>query len=352
MCNVLLVEDEEIERMALRRIILDKLSNVEIVGEARNGYEAIDMIKRKDVDLMLLDINMPGLNGLEVVKYIKGNYPEIVVVIMTAYDTFEFAHSALKLKVDDFLLKPVRPSLIVNTLEQYFNNLEEHCGISMCRSYIKQLRNEILGQSYSNSIQVIRNFIYQVYENTDYSGNISRLVMEFCSGIINICEEISLISVNKVMLSLSSIQNKHIRYYSGYDMFGRLSAAVDLIFNEIIESSKGDSNAKNMKKILNYIDRNIKNGVSLEEVAEHVNMSIYYLSKIFKKEMNMNFITYITCKKMEIAKEMLINTDEPIVNISIELSYNEANYFSKAFKSNVGVTPTEYREKYRKEKIS
>lgn len=345
MFNVLLVEDEEIERIALKRIILDKLSNVEIIGEAHNGYEAIGMVKRKDVDLVLLDINMPGLNGLEVVKYIKGNYPETIVIIMTAYDTFEFAHSALKLKVDDFLLKPTRPSEIINTLEQYFDSINGNLGINMCCSFLKQLRNEILGQSYNNSIQVVRNFVFEVYENSDYSSNISKLIIEFCRGILNICEEINLKSVGNVMHSLRIIQNDHIRYYSSYDMFSRLSSSVDLIFNEIIDVNKSNGSAKNIKKILNYVDRNIKNGVSLEETADYANISIYYLSKIFKKEMNMNFVTYITRKKMEIAKDILINTDEPIVNIAIELSYNEANYFSKVFKSNIGITPTEFREK-------
>jgi AraC-like DNA-binding protein len=62
--------------------------------------------------------------------------------------------------------------------------------------------------------------------------------------------------------------------------------------------------------------------------------------------MDINFITYITDRKIELAKDMLLNTDAPISNIAIELSYNEANYFSKAFKKKVGITPSQYREKY------
>ena len=62
----------------------------------------------------------------------------------------------------------------------------------------------------------------------------------------------------------------------------------------------------------------------------------------------MNFVTYLTNQKIEIAKDMLINTDIPIINIALDLSYHEPNYFSKVFKKNVGMTPTAFRRKFRK----
>lgn len=349
MCKVLLVEDEEIERIALKSIILDNLSTISIVGEASNGYEAISIIKRNEVDFVFMDINIPGINGLDVVRFIKLNYPKVVIIIITAYDTFEVAHSALKLKVDDFLLKPVKPSLIIETLEQYFNELNESSNMSLCQSHVKQLRNEILEKSYSSSIDTVRSFVFEIYENEDYFNNISKIIMEFNKGVTNICKEIGLNCTNNVIASLKSIESGQMQYYSRYEMFTKLTEAVNIIFDEIISRGRGRySNEKDIKKILNYIDKNIRNGISLEDVSDYVNMSIYYLSKVFKKEMNMNFINYITDKKMEIAKEMLVNTDEPVVNIAIELSYNEANYFSKSFKSKVGMTPTEYRERYGK----
>ena len=73
-------------------------------------------------------------------------------------------------------------------------------------------------------------------------------------------------------------------------------------------------------------------------------MSSYYYSRVFKKMTGVNFITYVTDRKIEIAQDMLVETDMPVINIAYELSYNEPNYFSKAFKKKVGVTPTEYRE--------
>jgi YesN/AraC family two-component response regulator len=85
----------------------------------------------------------------------------------------------------------------------------------------------------------------------------------------------------------------------------------------------------------------------LDQVGEYANMSSYYLSKIFKKETGVNFVTYLTERKIEIAKDMLANTDVPIINIALDLSYHEPNYFSKVFKKSTGMTPTEYRKEKR-----
>jgi YesN/AraC family two-component response regulator len=120
---------------------------------------------------------------------------------------------------------------------------------------------------------------------------------------------------------------------------------VDLLFDKM--NIKGKMSDDGMKAVVDYIERNLKKGISLEDVANHVNISTYYLSKVFKKEMGVNFITYVTDRKMDIAKEMLVNTDIPVLNIALDLAYNEANYFSKAFKKKTGYTPSEYREKFK-----
>ncbi|UQT47221.1 helix-turn-helix transcriptional regulator [Flavonifractor plautii] len=72
-------------------------------------------------------------------------------------------------------------------------------------------------------------------------------------------------------------------------------------------------------------------------------MSSCYFSKLFKRMTGKNYITYVTDSRIEMAKRMLVDTEMPVINIAYELSYNETNYFSKAFKKKVGVTPSEYR---------
>ena len=84
----------------------ENLQDAEIVGDAKSGSEAVEILEKKDVNLMLVDINIPGIDGIEVIKYARKRHPEMVIIITTAYDDFTIAHRAIKLKVDDFLLKP------------------------------------------------------------------------------------------------------------------------------------------------------------------------------------------------------------------------------------------------------
>ena len=117
---------------------------------------------------------------------------------------------------------------------------------------------------------------------------------------------------------------------------------------KIKEESKNSnkrSHSKDIEKAVTYIEDNIKKQLTLDDVAKHINLSTHYLSKLFKKEMNINFVTYLTDKKIELAKLMLQDPEIPIVNIAIDLSYNHPNYFSKVFKRKVGLTPSEYRDK-------
>lgn len=343
MCKVLLVEDEEIEMMALKRILLESTNNIDIVGEANTGFKAIDILDEKEIDLVFMDINIPGMDGLQVIKYIKNNYPNIIVIIITAYDEFEIAHAAIKLKVDDYLLKPVKPSLIIETLEQHFNNVEENNNMGICNSYLKKLRNEVAQKSYNDSANIIKEYTFNLYQTTEDINIIYNMMIEFGKGIIKISQDMNFNSTSSVSKQFDKIKTKRIPYYDKYSMYMEMINIINILFDEIINSSFAAE--KDMKNVVNYIERNIKNGITLEEVSNYANMSVYYLSKIFKKEMNINFITYVTDKKIEIAKDMLANTDDPIINIAIELSYNEANYFSKAFKKKVGMTPSEYREK-------
>ena len=105
--NVLIVDDEPIICAGLRNTIPWEELDVTIVGEAYDGEEALEIIEEECVDLVLSDVRMPGMDGLELAKRIHEDYPAIRVVILSGYDEFEFAKKALRYGVKDYLLKPV-----------------------------------------------------------------------------------------------------------------------------------------------------------------------------------------------------------------------------------------------------
>jgi two-component system LytT family response regulator len=110
--RALIADDEDLARSALRRM-LAQASGVEVVGEASNGVEALESIEELKPDVVLLDIEMPGFDGFEVVQHLE-NPPAIVFV--TAYD--EYAVRAFEANAIDYLLKPVRPERLERALER------------------------------------------------------------------------------------------------------------------------------------------------------------------------------------------------------------------------------------------
>ncbi len=351
MYKILIVEDEELERTSLKIFLEENLSNVEIVGEAKSGYEAIEIIDREEINLILVDINIPGVDGLEVIKYAREKLdPSVAIIVTTAYDDFEIAHTAIKLKVNDFLLKPVRKEVLIEAVQVYEETLNTDGNFSKSDELLNQLGMEIRKYSYKTTIDLLREYIECIYEECQDVNLISKRLQEVAKLILKIGEELGIKENNELVVQSEKLKIKYLLYNNKHDAFNEVVKMIDLLFDKM--NVKGKISDDGMKVVVDYIERNIKKGISLEDVANHVNISTYYLSKIFKKEMGVNFITYITDRKMQLAKEMLVTTDIPVLNIALDLAYNEANYFSKAFKKKTGYTPSEYREKFSKRKES
>jgi len=106
-----------------------------------------------------------------------------------------------------------------------------------------------------------------------------------------------------------------------------------------------DKEAKSLvAKAKQYIDCNFHKDISLDDVSKIVNISPYYFSKVFKDEAEENFIEYLTRKRMESAKTLLIKPELSIKEICVMIGYSDPNYFSRVFKKYEGITPSEYRE--------
>lgn len=123
--KVLFVDDEKLERVLIRRGFPWEENGFEIIGEAGSGREALEFMAHREPDLVLTDINMPNMTGLELSEQIVKKYPKCYVVIVTGYRDFEYARQAVKIGVEDFLLKPVNIEDIKKVAELVKCKLEE-----------------------------------------------------------------------------------------------------------------------------------------------------------------------------------------------------------------------------------
>ncbi|GHI01087.1 response regulator transcription factor [Neobacillus kokaensis] len=118
MLKIVIVDDELLERKALRKIIQDHLEQISIVGEASNGRIAIEAAEKTRPDLMLMDIKMPGIDGVEAVKQIRNIDPNIRFIMISAYDTFEYAKEVMRQGVKEYLLKPSPKQDLIAAIER------------------------------------------------------------------------------------------------------------------------------------------------------------------------------------------------------------------------------------------
>jgi YesN/AraC family two-component response regulator len=107
---------------------------------------------------------------------------------------------------------------------------------------------------------------------------------------------------------------------------------------------------KEIAEAMAHIDCNFRDDVSLESVASCVSMSASYFSRMFRQEVGVNFLQYLTKKRLEYAKLMITQTDSSMLDIATKAGFREQNYFGKVFKRYTGLTPLEYKRNARREK--
>lgn len=124
MYKLLIADDEPIERSTLALIVSRSFDNIEVVGEASNGREAIAMAQKLKPDIVVMDIKMPGISGIEAAKAIKASNCLAKIVIVTAYDYYDYVLDSMKTGIDDFLLKPVLKEELEASLKNVIRKIE------------------------------------------------------------------------------------------------------------------------------------------------------------------------------------------------------------------------------------
>jgi DNA-binding NtrC family response regulator len=109
--KILVVDDQEVVRLSLTRTLASDQCSVEVV---RDGKDALGVMEHRPADVVLLDLRMPGMDGMAVLKTIKQKWPETEVVIITGYPTIETAKEAVRLGAYDYLAKPLGPNDVIN----------------------------------------------------------------------------------------------------------------------------------------------------------------------------------------------------------------------------------------------
>jgi two-component system, response regulator YesN len=325
MLKVLIVDDERLEREALRKILLNHSNKFVIMGEASSANDALLLIRNMYPDVIIMDEKMPGMSSELATELIIKEFPNMSIILLKEFSENESSkQSTLSLR------KPIRPSHLLALLEKLAQAKERPYEIA---EVLEKLLQRIREEDYKESKELVGEFM-DTTRKANWNKDTQLALTTFLHTIRSIYEEkdIALPPFSKNSIDITSIDKASAYLYEW----------IEDLFTKIINQNKPEDR-KQIQCALNYIEKNYQRGVTLEEVAEHVHLSPHYLSRLFKKELNINFVNYVSERRINLAKEMLEKTDMPVINIALELSYHEPNYFSKVFKKSTGMTPSEYR---------
>lgn len=361
MLKVLIADDESIVREGFTYYICWKDFDCELIACSTNGEEALEAFKKAKPDIVITDIQMPKMNGFELTTEIQKIDSSTIIIFLSAYSEFEYARTALKLGIFDYILKPLDIDVFKATitkavefrkkhtqkLDSVFSLLNEDITdyTSRFRPSIKDAEQQLLQAIQLNDettgIQSFNNLWKIILKNNFPLSYIKRWVFEF-----------TLVLSRSSLFISKNVQN----IYHDHDPLSQLSVInneqelynwmLSTIINICTLIKSNSFNNKIVNEALKIIFDNYYNkALSLNYVSKKLFISPNYLSTLFKEEAGKNFSDYLMEYRIEKAEVLLKDVSIKIYEVAERVGYTDPHYFSKFFKANTGLTPKEYRDK-------
>lgn len=210
MINVVIADDETILRESIK-YRLNSDDSINIVGCAANGYETIELCKKGNVDVILMDIKMPECDGIEATKIIKEKYSSIKIIMLTTFTNDESFRAAMSNGADGYLLKDVTPDILINSIKNVHSNIKIiHDNVFQMLSDEKDTEGEAKKHKYAHDltekeISIIR-YIVQGKSTQEMSKELFLSEGRIRNLIADILTKLNL--RDRVQLAVFAIKNK------------------------------------------------------------------------------------------------------------------------------------------------
>ena len=343
MYSVLLVDDEELERKVLRLTLLNSDLPIKTCDEAANGREALLKVHQIHPDLIIMDIKMPGIDGVEATRQIKALYPTTEVLILTAYSEFSYSQRAIKAQATDYLLKPVQPQELIIAVKQALDRLslkKFHSGPAINLTFLEE-------QVKTRNIKEAQRELTLLFKLLAAKElNLSASVF-YSFGL-----RLMVIVVQAVLSSgadpgeVSALENNLTLELSHLSSLEELTSWGEVMLEKSIGLLNTHQKLKDqalVRKAMDYIETHYGESITLDMASAYVHLSPAYLSRIFSKKTGIGFTEYLTQLRLKRAKQQLRMTTDTIDNIAAATGFSSSSYFSAVFKKHEGITPSEYR---------
>lgn len=354
MKKLVVIDDEYLVIEGIRVMLKRIGKDYELVGSASDGQTALELIENVHPDVVFVDIRMPGLSGLEVIEHFYKKYPDMIFVLVSAYKEFEYARKGMELGVHSYLDKPVTMDKLKNTLEKIDEEFQERPDntdvehqrviqdLRLSINAIVELINDSSTENWEEEVQRIQLLLKKAnYNLSEYKEESYKLTMAASATFYEKWKQYEHDFNFPLFNNIEELQT-----------IEEVDEYVFLILQRIFEKisvRKIGSSHRVITQILDYINQNYSQDFGLNEMAEMVHMNHAYLSILFKDEVGISFVRYLTQIRMAHAKELLLK-GEKVQDVSVAVGYNNYRYFCNIFKKEEGVTPMQFKGGVRKTK--
>lgn len=390
--NVVIVDDEAEINQGLSRYIAETSDDFDVIATFTRGRDALEFIRANQVNILITDINMPDINGLDIIKALHGENKGIDIMIISGYRDFEYATEALKYNVHRYLLKPIDFKELSGALfdirsKYAAKSIESHDSDAyIINKTLVDIRNNmittdrargLLGQTALDVDKYNYTLVSILFSNlTDFletKWNYGK--GQFYDAVSNILNDAGTLSenpLNKFYFLAPGDESLEFVYVGNtieQNVADKLASLIeenfDLTTEFVINSTaKGldafsdQFNKKDfvsdtpsstdfvIQKATAFIEQNFTHDISLYDVASHVNLNYVYFSKFFKQCTGVKFIDYIIDLRLKKAIELLKTRKYTISEISTMIGYQSHTYFLRLFKSHMGCSPKEFVRRY------
>lgn len=391
--RVLLVDDESHVRSSMAKMISETLPHY-IIEEANDGEDALQLLEQTSFDLVITDLRMPAVNGLELSKAIYERWHDTAIIMLTGYAEFEYAQTALRYGVKEYLLKPASAEQIheaiarvamTHSTHQKTKEVDKHRTQLLMEKRVQDLFYELPLPYYDESLfcpfdkialfsfvakpsdrlekatrfaikNVVEDVLQQYGTLVVVVGDQAITAVLFIGEGVQVSEAELQSMIEKVInIAKQTIKIDLLSSYGGTTTtLNELSSLYEQSLKPIIQSesieqidNKEDKEQvhHSVREALAIIRERFAADISLTSIATELFVSPNYLSGLFKAETGSTFTHHLTAVRMEHAKQLLKTTNKKIYQICEAVGYGDQAHFSRMFKALEGMSPYEYRSK-------
>ena len=353
MLKAIIVDDEDLFRKNLKQKIDWDAYRLQLEGEASNGQEALSLIARTRPNIIICDIKMPIMDGLELLKRIQ-DQPHIKFIILSGYSDFQFIRTAIKYGAFDYILKPIQPEELAGVLLRAVEDIE--AARQQAKKEIDlslDIREKLLGKYESLYIHLVESRDLEgIYQSIDtFYAELEEYpaphlyqnsVREFIYLLNKICDTFR---IDKAIISQKASGRS--LEAGGYFQKEMVVQRIKEIFKAIIDDLAYQKNVDRKKIVYNVIsdiEKNYFGKISLELISKKYYINPSYFSQLFKSVTNETFSNYVIKYRIQKAKELMKIGGLKIYQIAEMVGYEDEKHFSQLFKKNTGVSPSEYQK--------